>query len=57
MSDAVYAGTLNISAAFCALDTVGLLMMMGLASTQLASASRCTSPMRPAPRVARAAQI
>ena len=53
MSDAVYAGTLNISAAFCALDTVGLLMMMGLASTQLASASRCTSPMRPAPMLRR----
>lgn len=28
-----------------ALETVGLLMMMGLALAQLASASKCTSPM------------
>lgn len=49
MSSAVKCGTLNADAAFCALDTVGLEMMIGRASGHALRASRCTRPMRPAP--------
>ena len=49
IASAVNEGSLYFSAAACALEMVGLEMMIGLAFSQLASASRCTMPMRPAP--------
>eukprot|EP00966_Prymnesium_polylepis_P053637 1240072-Prymnesium_polylepis.2 len=39
----------SMTARTSALETVGLEMMIGLASVVAASASRCTSPIRPAP--------
>mmetsp|Transcript_16506 Transcript_16506/g.49927 ORF Transcript_16506/g.49927 Transcript_16506/m.49927 type:complete len:254 (-) Transcript_16506:10-771(-) len=46
---AVHSGTLCNFAAASALDTVGFDTITHLASWQLASASKCTRPMRPAP--------